>query len=183
MNRGAFQKLAKARLVDARVLLKARRFDAAYYMAGYSVECALKACIARRTRRFDFPPKDVRDLYAHDLFSLVRSAGIDQPFTRERQNDPILSRYREVVKDWKPDSRYDSRGQRASVLAKELLTAIEESSTGSYNVCTSTGRRADPCGVCDSGRAAKGWFPHLRNVLVSLTGIGLLALSDRLNVD
>src|SRR5271155_920547 len=130
MNRGAFQKLAKARLLDARALLKAGRFDAAYYMAGYSVECALKACIARKTRRFDFPPKEGRDLYIHDLFKLHISADIEKPFARERQNDPILDRYWEVVKDWKPESRYDLRGQRASDLAKAFLTAIEEKEHG-----------------------------------------------------
>ena len=32
-------------------------WDAAYYMIGYCVECALKACIAKQIRRFDFPDK------------------------------------------------------------------------------------------------------------------------------
>ena len=29
----------------------------AYYLMGYAVECALKACIAKQTKRYDFPPK------------------------------------------------------------------------------------------------------------------------------
>jgi HEPN domain-containing protein len=130
MNRSAFQKLAQTRLVDARALLKANRFDAAYYMAGYSVECALKACIARKTRRFDFPPKDARDFYMHDLEGLVKAADVEKSFRRERQNDGILDRYWEIVKDWKPDSRYDFRGRQASGIAKALLVAIEDKQHG-----------------------------------------------------
>lgn len=55
MNRKELQSLAETRLADAKVLLKNRRYDAAYYLAGYAIECALKARIAGRTRRNDFP--------------------------------------------------------------------------------------------------------------------------------
>jgi HEPN domain-containing protein len=47
--------LAEARLADAKVRLKNRRYDGAYYLAGYAIECALKACIAGRAKRHDFP--------------------------------------------------------------------------------------------------------------------------------
>jgi len=36
MNRDDFQRLAETRLEDAQALLKAGRFDAAYYLAGYA---------------------------------------------------------------------------------------------------------------------------------------------------
>ena len=57
MNRAEFKKLALTPLDDARVLLKNRRYSAAFYLAGYAVECSLKACLAKKTRRFDFPPE------------------------------------------------------------------------------------------------------------------------------
>lgn len=47
MNRSDFQDLAQIRLAEAAALLQAERFDGAYYLAGYAVECALKACIAK----------------------------------------------------------------------------------------------------------------------------------------
>jgi hypothetical protein len=47
MNRAELQRLAKERISDAKVLLAARHWSAAYYLAGYAVECALKACIAK----------------------------------------------------------------------------------------------------------------------------------------
>ncbi len=43
MNRAELQRLAKDRLLDAKALFAARRWSGAYYLAGYAVECALKA--------------------------------------------------------------------------------------------------------------------------------------------
>jgi len=37
--------------------MQAGFFDGAYYLAGYAVECAIKACIAKGTRRYEFPDK------------------------------------------------------------------------------------------------------------------------------
>jgi len=49
----------------------------AYYLAGYAVECGLKACNARRTRRFEFPDRQrVNQSYTHDLGKLVEAAGL-----------------------------------------------------------------------------------------------------------
>ena len=56
MNRNDFRELAGIRLGEAKVLLDSDRYDGAFYLADYAVECALKACISRLTRRFDFPP-------------------------------------------------------------------------------------------------------------------------------
>lgn len=66
LNRGLFQKLANVRLSDAKALLRLKRFDAAYYVAGYAVECALKACICKNIKRYDFPPRQT-DHYSHDF--------------------------------------------------------------------------------------------------------------------
>lgn len=55
MNRAEFQELAVIRLNDAKILLDNHRYDGAYYLTGYVVESALKACIANRTREYDFP--------------------------------------------------------------------------------------------------------------------------------
>src|SRR5712692_7302814 len=55
MNRNDLRRLARIRLKEARVLLKAACYDGAYYLCGYAVECGLKACIAKATRRSEFP--------------------------------------------------------------------------------------------------------------------------------
>ena len=47
MNRLEFQQLAEVRVREAEALLAVGLWDGAYYLAGYAVECALKACILR----------------------------------------------------------------------------------------------------------------------------------------
>ena len=60
MNRLDLQQLSDLRIGEAKALLAQGFPEGAYYLAGYSVECALKACIARRTREHDFPDKSTR---------------------------------------------------------------------------------------------------------------------------
>jgi HEPN domain-containing protein len=109
MNRRGFQKLAEARLLDAKALLKAKRYDGAIYMAGYVIECVLKACIAKKTRLYDFPPKDSRDYYIHAIEKLMKIAGIEKS----------------LQQDLGENRRYGLRGTTAAE-AKALLSAIED---------------------------------------------------------
>jgi hypothetical protein len=55
VTRADFQRLANDRIADARALLAAKRWSAAYYLAGYAVEAALKACIAKLMKAEEFP--------------------------------------------------------------------------------------------------------------------------------
>ena len=88
MTRHDFQELAEIRLRDARTLLRAKCYDGAYYLAGYAVECALKACVARRIKRYEFPDRDfVRKAYTHDLTDLARLAGIETRFKQEEKKN------------------------------------------------------------------------------------------------
>ncbi len=55
MTRNDFQRLqSRALSANATVLLAAKRYQAAYYLAGLAIECALKSCVASKTRRFEF---------------------------------------------------------------------------------------------------------------------------------
>ena len=58
MNKRDLQALADAKIKEAQALYRSGRYDGACYLAGYAVECALKACIAKRTKKHDFPDKD-----------------------------------------------------------------------------------------------------------------------------
>ena len=46
MNRRDLQELTRIRAVEAGTLLDQGMYDGAYYLSGYAVECALKACIS-----------------------------------------------------------------------------------------------------------------------------------------
>ena len=54
MNRNDFQKISRLRVKEAKALLDSGYPVGAYYLMGYAVECALKACIAKQTKRYDF---------------------------------------------------------------------------------------------------------------------------------
>lgn len=110
MNRKDFQELAETRLLDARALLAAGRYDAAYYLAGYAVECALKACIARLTKEYDFPPRDGAGVWSHGLEKLLDRAGLKQLFGETLKGDPELALSWDLVKDWNADARYQVHG-------------------------------------------------------------------------
>ena len=77
MNRNDLQGLARLRVREARTLLKAGHSAGAYYLAGYAIECALKACIAKAVKRHQFPDlRTVRESYTHDLRELIKLAGL-----------------------------------------------------------------------------------------------------------
>jgi len=128
MNRSDFIKLTKIRLQEARTLLKAERFKGAYYLCGYAVECALKARIAKQTRRYDFPDKDrANRSYVHDLVQLVRLGGIEPDLKDKMQVDSAFRANWNVVKDWSEDSRYEGRSEQE---ARDLYAATANSKHG-----------------------------------------------------
>ena len=126
-NRRDFKKLALTRLDDARILLGKKRYSAAYYVEGYVIECALKACLAKKVRLHEFPPKpdEVRkSYYTHDLQDLAKASGLLEELKTGRSK---LGTYWTIVKDWSGTSRYDPQdGKRA----KDILLAIEDPTDG-----------------------------------------------------
>src|SRR5437763_17213662 len=102
MNRNDFLELSRVREREASVLLDNGLWDGAYYLAGYAVECALKACIAKQTRRYDFPERDdVNQSYTHNLEALVRVARLTVELEAQLQADPEFARNWDTVKIWR----------------------------------------------------------------------------------
>jgi HEPN domain-containing protein len=124
VNRKQLQAVAETRVKDALLLYQQRRFAGVYYLAGYAIECALKACIAKRTKRHDFPDKELAQaVYTHDLTQLLKHAGLGQQLQLEFRNDRILEVRWGVVKDWNEKSRYESHGRSE---ARSLLEAVAD---------------------------------------------------------
>jgi len=79
VNRADFQKLSRLRIKEAKALLDGGLYSGAYYLAGYAVECALKACIAKLTKEHDFPDREVvNKSWSHRLSQLVEVAGLEK---------------------------------------------------------------------------------------------------------
>jgi HEPN domain-containing protein len=122
-NRREFQKLARMRLSDARALINRGNLEGAYYLTGLAVECALKACIAKNTKRNDFPPNlnVIRDIYSHDLGKLINAAKLQTALGAERRRNASLdNKWAVVLKDWNVNSRYAVGGLNA----KDLYRAV-----------------------------------------------------------
>jgi hypothetical protein len=107
VNRKEFQALSGIRLREARALAKLGMPDGAYYLAGYSVECALKACIAKAALRHEFPDKKKVDgSHTHNLRDLLRLARLEKAW-RDRGNRDVTFRDNwDNVLLWTEQSRY-----------------------------------------------------------------------------
>jgi HEPN domain-containing protein len=129
MNRGDIQKLTLERLKDAQAMLQKHRYSGAYYLCGYVIECALKACIAKQTQQFDFPPerKVIEAIYTHDLTKLINSAGLEVLFREDRGKNKELERNWGAVKDWRETSRYEEYDQKK---AQDIYQAITDEKYG-----------------------------------------------------
>ena len=113
MNRTEFQELADVRIDEAVVLSAQGKYDSAYYLAGYAVECGFKACIAKLTNQHDFAPKpkSIHDYYSHEIEKLVKTAGLTAQRDADAAADPDLDANWGAVKDWTEESRYERKTQ------------------------------------------------------------------------
>ena len=128
MNRTDFQQLAQERVRDADALLNAGQWSGAYYVAGYAVECGLKACIAKLTNAYDYPNKDLaQKCYTHKIETLVEVAGLEFQRKADATLNPALGASWIVVKDWDEKTRYR---QWTELQARELFAAITDTTHG-----------------------------------------------------
>ena len=130
MNRSDLQQLAEARVLDAEALLNAGRWSGAYYVCGYAVECALKACIAKKTGLYDFPDKTVVErAYSHDLTRLLDLAGLKLQLkldTTPAANQALGINWQHV-KDWSERVRYQ---EKTEPQARRLYQAVTDAANG-----------------------------------------------------
>jgi HEPN domain-containing protein len=129
MNRFDLQTMAEERVADAAALLAAGRFQAAYYLCGYAVEYALKACIARQVREFDFPDRKlVNDSYVHDLTKLLNVSRLAQLHREEADKNTSFAKHWGIVQNWSEVSRYDTSIAQAE--ASALFLAVTDQTNG-----------------------------------------------------
>ena len=128
MNRAELQKLSNTRIREAKILFAAGEHSGAYYLAGYAVECALKACIAKGVQRYDFPDKSLaQESYSHDLVKLVRLADLDSELTSSAGASPRLDASWNLTKSWTEKSRYSVQTKNE---AEAIIDAIARRNDG-----------------------------------------------------
>ena len=125
MTRTEFQQLAESRLADARILLDAQRWNAAYYLTGYAVECGLKARIAKRFNEHDIPDWSfVKNIFVHDLDKPLELSTL-QPYLVK--NSPLAVNWG-IVRQWSEQARYDLNTTQDN--ATELFNAVNDVTNG-----------------------------------------------------
>jgi hypothetical protein len=104
---------------ESRVLVKNGKENGAYYLGGFAVECALKACIAKKTNRYDFPgdTKYAAKVYSHNLSELLKLGGLDGHLDLAMRSDALLAANWGVVKSWDVSSRYELSGLNGTDMA------------------------------------------------------------------
>jgi hypothetical protein len=129
MNRSDFQTLAEIRLREAKILLDNSCFGGAYYLCGYAIECGLKACIAKNTKEFDFPPdrKAVEQIYKHKPLEVVKAAGLEKELETQSKENKVFADNWEVAKDWSEEARYKEYNEKQ---ARDMYNAVSDANNG-----------------------------------------------------
>jgi hypothetical protein len=94
-----------------------------------ALECAIKACIAKKVNQYDFPNKKLADdSYSHNLTKLIGVAGLTNDLTQKERTDQAFSVNWAVAKDWSEQTRYETNIGRAK--ARDLCNAITDNNNG-----------------------------------------------------
>lgn len=129
LSRTSLQKAASVKIEDARLLFAHRRFSNAYYLYGYGVELALKACIARQIVAETIPDSSVlKGFLDHNFGRLIGLSGLSKPLKVQRRDPEFDSRW-SIVSEWSVDSRYDMIDV---VTATAMTDAVENAAHGVF---------------------------------------------------
>lgn len=129
MNKSDLEALANIRVSEAKVLLEHENYQGAYYLAGYALECAIKACIAKQVQQYDFPNKDLaQKSHQHKLADLLGVAGLKQKLNDKERADTDFRLNWAVAKDWTVESRYERTIE--STKANDLFQAVTDEDSG-----------------------------------------------------
>jgi HEPN domain-containing protein len=130
LTKSDLEKLAQIRLEDSVFLLQAGRSSSAYYLAGYAVELALKACISKLIQAYVIPEKAfITAIYTHRLDNLLSVAGLLPEFNADAKADAEFAAYWAITSKWTEESRYEFWDPMS---AATLLQAIHEPNHGVF---------------------------------------------------
>lgn len=119
------KKRAKAKLKDAEVLHKNRRYDGCVYLCGYVIELALKARTCKTLKWTTFPETtaeftNYRSFKTHNLDILLTLSGYE----------PKIKLYHFVdwnnVNQWNPEMRYGPVGTITVTEAKDMIVSTRK---------------------------------------------------------
>jgi hypothetical protein len=126
VNRVQLRQLAEVRILEAGCLRNAGHWSGAYYLAGYSVECGLKACILAHVDASGAIFQDKRfseRCWTHDFVELLRLASLTPVLSADAAANAVLSTNWGIVKDWRETSRYGLTSQAEADLLYNAIVS------------------------------------------------------------
>jgi hypothetical protein len=94
-----------------------------------SVECGLKARVAKQIKEHDFPDRKlILDSYTHDLGQLLAISAVKPHFEARVAADQAFEVYWSTVREWNENSRYDTTS--TDIDARDLFTAVTDPARG-----------------------------------------------------
>jgi len=129
INRKGLQKLSRIRIEESKAPLDSKHYHGAYYLAGYAVECSLKACVAKQIRSHTFPDKSLaQKAHTHNLGQLVKLAGLELELAKSMQAAQDLRVNWATIIQWSETSRYDTKRTRKE--ARDIYLACTDATHG-----------------------------------------------------
>jgi len=123
LKRSELQSIAKIKLKDAQLLLAHKRYANAYYLAGYSVEIGLKACIARQIVVETIPDRTwIKKIFQHDFISLIGAAGLAEELKNKQDEDSNFGANWGIAAQWNPDTRYLTKDAYSAQIIIESIS-------------------------------------------------------------
>ena len=124
------QMMAEAKLADSTLLFANNRVSNAYYLGGYAIELALKACIAKQMEAGVIPDKQlILDTYTHKYETLIGVAGLKFELKEKLHKDKGFEESWGIVQQWSPDSRYQMTDK---MITQYFLAAISDATHGVF---------------------------------------------------
>jgi HEPN domain-containing protein len=119
------QSLAQSRLKEAELLFKAEHYEAAFYLAGFSIEIAFKAVICKKLDISLKEMESIQSFKSHNFEQLLLISGLRNKHSLAASRIPNFKNKWSIVTDWKVDCRYSTPGQKKKVDVEKFIKAIK----------------------------------------------------------
>ena len=125
MDQAHWDRLSDVRIAEAQALISAGLWAGAYYLAGYAVECKLKALVVKkvdnesgiifREQRFQ------SDVWTHNFADLLKSLGLLEKLKQDKKKNSRLENYWNIASNWDEATRF---GFPDETQARNLVEAV-----------------------------------------------------------
>jgi hypothetical protein len=132
VNRADLQELTKERILDAKALIRGKRWSFAYYVSGYAIECALKSCLLARMIHTGWVFQDgakLQDCLTHDFDKLIRLSGLTTDHNARLAASSTFATNWNRVDAWAVTDRYVATAEDD---ARTLYAAITDKADGVF---------------------------------------------------